>query len=128
MSVVEVVRGCRRGGAGRSGGPAAGGRRSLAGAGEVVGEVGERGVEEAEQRAEGVLVAAVRRRGDQDQVPVSVGGEARDELVALVAAAPALARTQAQVWASSTITSSGQARRNSSRRRSDLMKSVETMT
>ena len=34
----------------------------------------------------------------------------------------------AQVWASSTITSSGQARRKSSRRRSALMKSVETIT
>ena len=37
-------------------------------------------------------------------------------------------RRQAQVWASSTITSSGQVRRNSSRRRSALMKSVETTT
>ena len=75
-----------------------------------------------------VLLAAVRGRGDQDQVPVGVRGEALQQLVALVRGRPPVVVAATQVWASSTITSSGQARRKSSRRRSDLMKSVETMT
>ena len=38
-------------------------------------------LEQAEEVAEAVLLAAVRGGGDQDQVPVLVRGEARDELV-----------------------------------------------
>jgi hypothetical protein len=60
-------------------------------AGEVDGEVQERGVEEAQQGAEGVLLARVGRCGDQDHVPFLVPREAGDEPVALVAGGPALA-------------------------------------
>ena len=46
-----------------------------------------RRVEQREQRPEGVLVAAVRGRGDEDQVPVWVAAELWQQLVALLAAA-----------------------------------------
>ena len=82
------------------------------------------GVEQPEQVPEGVLLAAVRGRRDQDQVPVGVGGQRCDELVRGVGPAAGRRRT----------------RRCAPRRRSpapgrcaevargpvDLMKSVET--
>jgi len=63
----------------------------VGGSGEVVGEIQERRVEETQQGAEGVFLARVGRCGYQDHVPRLVSREARDEAVALVAGAPALA-------------------------------------
>ena len=118
--------GCRRGGAARSGGRGA--RRPLASLDEVGGARGRgRGRPRRLRKASslpvcGVAVTRMRWR-------LWVGGEVAQQLVALVAAGACPAPEPAtQVWASSTITSSGQRRRNSWRRRSDLMKSVETMT
>ena len=54
-------------------------------AGQVVGQIGKLGAQERQQRAEGLFVAAVRRGGDQDQVPVGLGGQAREKLMTLVA-------------------------------------------
>ena len=62
----------------------------------------------------GVAVTRIR-------LPALVGGELGDELVALMATAAPGARDRRKVCASSTITSFGQARTKSSRRRSDLM-------
>jgi hypothetical protein len=53
-------------------------------AGKVGGKVGECRVEQAEQRAEGALVAAVRRCGHEDQMPARVRGQALNQLTALV--------------------------------------------
>ena len=50
-------------------------------------QVGEIVVEQGEERAERFLVAAVRRGGDQHHVAGGVGGDAPQELVALLAAA-----------------------------------------
>ena len=50
-------------------------------------QVGEIVVEQGEERSERFLVAAVRRGGDQDHVAGGVGGDAAQELVALLAAA-----------------------------------------
>ena len=50
----------------------------------VVGDSAERRVEQPEQRAEALLDAAVRRGGDQDQVPGAVGGELGQQLVSLL--------------------------------------------
>ena len=64
---------------------------------EVVGQAGEGGIEQAEQLPERLLLAAVRGSGDQDQVPLGFVGQPRDQLEALVAAAPRLARGDAGV-------------------------------
>ena len=103
-------------------------RASVRLAREVVGQVSEIGVEQREQRAEGVLLAAVRRRRDEDEMAARVCGESLERAGGADGARAPGAASTAQVCASSTITSSGQARRKSSRRRSDLMKSVETIT
>ena len=52
--------------------------------GGVGGEVGELRVEELDEGAERRLLAAVRGGGDEDEVPLRVGGETGDEVVALV--------------------------------------------
>ena len=67
------------------------------GAVEVGGQVGELGVEQAQQRAEGLLVAAVGRGGDQHEVPRRVCGDAPQQLEALLAAAPDAAGQRAAV-------------------------------
>jgi hypothetical protein len=75
------------------------------------------GDEQPEQVEERVLVAAVGSGRQQHQVAVAVFGQALEQLVALL---PPLA-AWVQVWASSTMTNSGQKRWKASRRRSDLM-------
>ncbi len=52
----------------------------------------EGGVEKAQQSVEGVLVAAVRGRGEEDEVPLAVRGEPLQQLEALM---PALMRPDA---------------------------------
>ena len=64
---------------------------------EVGRQVGELLVEQAEERAEGLFVAAVRRGGDQDQVPRLVLGDAPQQLEALLAPAPDAAGQRAAV-------------------------------
>ena len=59
---------------------------------EIVREVREARVEQREQRPEGVLLAAVRRRGDEDQVASLVCGELGEQLVAQLPAAVAAER------------------------------------
>ncbi len=57
-------------------------------AAQVVRQLGELGLEQGEQRTECLFLAAVRRRRDQDQVAILVGGQPLQELVAQVPAAP----------------------------------------
>ena len=90
----------------------------------TVPEAPEVGVQQAEQVVERLFVAGMRRRGEEQHVPVGFVGEALEELVALMAVLR-LARTQP--CASSTMTNSGQARAKSSRRLGRLMKSSETI-
>ncbi len=59
------------------------------GAGQILGKGGEVRVQECQERAERLLVAAVGSGGHQDHVAVRVCGETLDQLVALMAAAPA---------------------------------------
>ena len=61
------------------------------------GQLGELGVEQGQQRAERLFLAAVGRGGDQDQVAVRVGGQPLQELVPLVPAGPARAGVGAGV-------------------------------
>ena len=101
---------CRRGGAGR-GVVRVCGDLLARGSGQVFGEVGEGRVEQREQRAEGVVLAAVRGRGDEDEVAVLVAAERRSSSWRWWR--PRAVAPNANVWASSTITSSGQARTKS---------------
>ena len=61
------------------------------------GRLANSGSSRLEQRAERVLVAAVGRGGDQDQVPRLVRGDAPQQVEALVAAAPDAAGQRAGV-------------------------------
>ena len=74
------------------------------------------GVEQPDQVAERGVVAAVRGGGDQHQVPVGVGGQVADQSVPLGAPGTSASGVvaSAAVWASSTMTRSGAARRKSS--------------
>ena len=58
-------------------------------AGEIVGQIGEVRLEERQQRAERVRLAAVRRRGDEDQMAVRVARELGQQRVALLTRAAA---------------------------------------
>src|SRR5215207_7617844 len=55
-------------------------------AGEVRGQPIELGVENLEERPESVLLATVRGRGHKDHVPLVIGCQAREQLVAKLAA------------------------------------------
>ena len=71
---------------------------------------GELRVEQAEQVAERLLLAAVRGGGDQEEVAVGVGGQARAAARSAAGSVRCAVRRRpaTQVWASSTITRSGQ--------------------
>ena len=67
------------------------------GAVQVCREVGEVLVQQAQQRAEGVLVAAVRGRGDQQDVTRGIGGDAAQQVVPLLAPLADASRERAAV-------------------------------
>ena len=61
------------------------------------GRFGELAIEQAQQRAERLLVAAVRRGGDEHEVPRRVFGDAPQQLEALLPPAPDAAGQRATV-------------------------------
>ena len=78
-------------------GERAGGARARSSVSRSSGSSRKLGSRKPTQGAEGLLLARVRRCGDEEQVPVRVGGERRDQLVALVPRAAAGARVGAGV-------------------------------
>ncbi len=56
-------------------------------AAQVAGQIGKRRIEQFQQRAEGRFIAAMRRRGDEDEMALAIGGQRLDQRVALVLAA-----------------------------------------